>query len=151
MIKTSNSFIRITNSLTFASLIAFLAATPTVAFSGSTDCTPSDQAALYACFHRAELNVVDGLDVYTRDLSAYGTPRSASGVRGEAPIAAKSISGISAKVIAAPRLDMVTLRAFFRSAAFNISDGIDVYGGDYRANGISQSESRTRQVAQRPR
>jgi hypothetical protein len=143
MIKTSNSFIRITNSLTFASLIAFLAATPTVAFSGSTDCAPSDQAALYACFHSAELNVVDGLDVYTRDLSAYGTPRSASGVREEALIAAKSINGTSAKVIAAPQLDIVTLRAFFRSAAFNASDGLTVYGGDYSSYGTRRPESNT--------
>jgi len=151
MIKTSNSFIRITNPLTFASLIALLAATPTVAFAGSTDCTPSDPTALHACLHSAEFNVLDGLDVYTRDLSSYGTPRTASGVSEAAPVAARLSDGTQAKLIAARQLDVVTLRAYFHSAAFNESDGLAVYGGDFSTYGAPRPVNYAPKVVQLPR
>ena len=143
MIKSENSLIKTLNSLTLASVIAFLSATPTVAFSDSTVCTPSDSAGLYACFHSAELNVVDGLDVYARDLSAYGTPRPTSSTGGEAPVAANPSNGTPIDGAAAPAVDVVTLRAFFRSAAFNTSDGLNAWGGDYSSHGMPWPESRT--------
>jgi hypothetical protein len=151
MIKSANPLIKTADSLTLATLIAFLAATPTVAFSGSTDCTPSGPAALHACLHSAEFNVLDGLDVYTRDLSAYGTSRTASGVSEAAPVAARLSDGTQAKLIAARQLDVVTLRAFFHSAAFNIGDGLNVYGGNYGPYGESQPANRTDEVARLPR
>jgi hypothetical protein len=112
------------NSLTIASLIALLAATPTSVFSASTVCTPSDPVALRACFHSAEFNVVDSLSVYGQDLSAYGTPRPPSSLSEEAPVAVKS------NLAQAPALDAATLRAFFHSVAFNTSDGLNPYDGD---------------------
>lgn len=143
MIKTANTLIKTVNSLTLVSLTALLSATPSVAFSDSTGCLPSDPAALYACFHSAEFNVVDGLDVYTRDPSDYGTPRPTGGASEEAPVAARLSTGTPINGTAAPELDVVTLRAFFHSAAFNASDDLNVYGGDYSSYGTFRPESRT--------
>jgi len=151
MIKSAYSLIKTSNSLRLASVIALLSATPTIAFSDSTVCTPSDHVALYACFHSAEFNVVDGLDVYTSDLSAYGTPRPASGVSEAAPVAARLSDGTQAKLIAARQLDVVTLRAYFHSAAFNTSDGLTVYSGDYSSYGQPWSEGHAQKVVQLPR
>lgn len=141
---------RTANSLTLASLVALLSATPTVALSGSTDCTPSDPVAMRACFHSVEFNVVDDLDVYTRDLSAHGTSRPASGKSEEAPVAVKSINGVPARASAAPELDSSALRAFFHSAAFDATDGLTVYGRSYGSEPAPGVESGVREVAQLP-
>ena len=103
---------RTTSSLTLASVIALLAATPTVASADPTSCTPSDPAALYACFHSAAFNVVDELDVYTQDLSAYGTRRAANSSSKDMPIAANRSNGTPINGTAASKPDLVMLRAF---------------------------------------
>jgi hypothetical protein len=141
MIKTGSS-------LTLASMIVLFAATPTVALSSGTGCAPSDPAALRACFHSAEFNVVDDLSVYSQDLSAFGTARPANGISEEAPVAAKASNKTRAHATAAPQLDAVTLRTFFQSAAFNVGDGLVVYGGDYGAYGAFSPEDHPQSLAQ---
>jgi len=121
---------RIAHSLTLASLVAVLSATPTIAISGSTDCRPSDRAELRAYFHRAEFNVVDEMSVYHRDLSAYGTPRPTSGGSANAPAAKRSNHETTAARTDESRLDLASLRAYFHSGAFNASDGLVAYGGE---------------------
>jgi len=121
---------RIAHSLTLASLVAVLSATPTIAISGSTDCRPSDRAELRAYFHRAEFNVVDEMSVYHRDLSAYGTPRPASAVSQKAPAAKLSNDETATSHPARSKLDLASLRTYFHSGAFNASDGLVAYGGE---------------------
>ena len=141
MIKTGSS-------LALASVIALFSATPTVALSSGTGCAPSDPAALRACFHSAEFNVIDDLSVYSQDLSAFGTARPASRVSEEAPVAVKARDETRAQATPAPQLDAVALRAFFHSAAFNAGDGLVVYGGDYSPNGALSAEGQPQKVAQ---
>lgn len=138
------------NSLTLASVILLLGA-PTVAVSGSNNCAPSDPAALHACFHSAEFNVVDGLDVYTRDLGVYGTPRPAHATSERAPVAVKSIKGFPAHAAATPELDPVALRAFFHSATFNVGDSLTVYGRDYSSYGSPWPVNHAQKLVQLPR
>jgi len=138
------------NSLTLASVIVLLLGAPTVALSGSNDCAPSDPAALHACFHSAEFNFGDGLDVYTRDLSAHGTPRPTSGKSAEAPVAVKSIKGIPVHASVAPQLEPVALRAFFHSATFNVGDGLTVYDRDYSSQGSPWPVSHAQKLVQLP-
>lgn len=142
---------RTTNSLTLASLIALLSATPTVAFSGSTDCTPSDPVALRACFRSAEFNVIDDLDVYTRDLSAYRDSRTTHSARQKAPVAAEPSNRSPVHASTGPTLDSATLRAFFHDNAFNKGDDLTVYGQDFTSVGPLHTISHAPKLAQLPR
>lgn len=123
MIKISGSSLRAGHPLVLASVLALLSVTPTTARPDSTACTPSDPAALRACFHSAEFNVVDDLSDDGKDLSARGAAPSTSGATKEVPVTAKSSDAIPVTKAPAPKLDDASLRAYFRSAVFNVSDG----------------------------
>lgn len=113
-------------SLTLISFIGFLSAISPAASADSLNVTPIGPAALRALFHNAETNVVDDLNTYDEDLSAYGTSRPPRSVNNLSPSAATSIDRT-----AAPELDPVVLRALFHSAGANVVDDLDDYAEEF--------------------
>ncbi len=118
MIKTARS-------ITLASVIGVLSALPAAGWADSTGPTPSDPAALRAFFHSAAFNLTDALNDYTEDLSAYGTHRKGDSVSQQVEVAVARVNGA-----AEAALDLVAVREFFHSPAFNLTDELDDYTED---------------------
>jgi len=113
-------------SLTLKSVIGFLSVISAAASADPLNVTSIGPAALRALFHNAEANIVDDLNTYDKDLSAYGTSRPPRSVSNLSPSAATSINRT-----AAPELDPAFLRALFHSAEANVVDDLDDYAEEF--------------------
>lgn len=129
-----------TGLMTVASMIALVSATPAIASSGSTGCSPSGKIDLYEYFHNAKLHPVDDLANYRQDHSAYALTRTATVASREASIETRP-NDAAVRTRAETELDLKALRAYFHSGPFNASDGLSNYSGDYRFDDIGRRES----------
>lgn len=111
--------------MTLASVIGLLSALPAAAWSDSINSTTHGRAALRTPFHSAAFNVVDDLSDYGEDLSAHGTPQRTGGVNKQIQLEPTPVNET-----ATVELDLVALRAFFHSAAFNVIDDLGTYNED---------------------